>query len=122
MQDLAVNENVGTILATAVADPKTIVGAICHGQASLLAAGDSTRCGIQGSLTDCVLEYGKSMGGLAANAPWLLEDRLRAAGALFEAGIPFGPHVVMDGNLITGQNPGSANAVTRAVLDLLAAR
>jgi putative intracellular protease/amidase len=56
------------------------------------------------------------MGGLAANAPWLLEDRLRAAGALFEAGIPFGPHVVMDGNLITGQNPGSANAVTRAVL------
>jgi len=39
----------------------------------------------------------------AGNAPWLLEDRLRLAGALFRAAEAWSVHTVEDGNLVTGQ-------------------
>jgi len=53
------------------------------------------------------------------NAPWLLEDRLRLAGALYEAEPPWTPHVVVDGNLITGQQQVSAEKAAQAVLERL---
>jgi putative intracellular protease/amidase len=57
--------------------------------------------------------------GLAANAPWLIETRLRQAGAVFEHGEPWASYVVVDGNLITGQNPDSAGATAQALLAAL---
>ncbi len=60
--------------------------------------------------------------GFADKAPWLLETRLREQGAQFVAGPAWASHVVVDGNLVTGQNPASAAAAARAVLDLLSAR
>ena len=62
------------------------------------------------------------MAGLAANALWLLEARLRGAGAEFESGPVWGPYVVVDGNLVTGQNPASAGAAAEAILKELATR
>ena len=47
-------------------------------------------------------------GGLADRAKWLLQDRLAADGVLVEAAEPWTPHVVVDRNLITGQNPMSS--------------
>lgn len=47
--------------------------------------------------------------------PVLLEDRLRAAGGRFENAGVFARHVVVDGNLITGQNPASSIAVAKAM-------
>jgi len=122
MQDLAVDESVGKILSAALADPKKIVGAVCHGQASFLSAGDSTGWAFKGRRLTAFSNTEETQTGLAANAPWLLEDRLRAAGASFEAGAPWSSHVVVDGNLVTGQNPASAEAAMKAILDLLAAR
>lgn len=55
----------------------------------------------------------------AGNAPWLLEDRLRLAGALYEAEPAWTPHVVVDGNLITGQQQKSAGVAAEAVLHQL---
>ncbi|WP_414439577.1 type 1 glutamine amidotransferase domain-containing protein [Burkholderia sp. 22PA0106] len=120
MQDLAVNESVGRALSTALADPRKVVAAVCHGQASFLAAGDAAGWAFKGRRLTAFTNDEETQVGLAANAPWLLEDRLRAAGAAFEAGAPWGPHVVVDGNLVTGQNPASADAAARAVLELLA--
>jgi putative intracellular protease/amidase len=57
--------------------------------------------------------------GLDANAPWLPEDRLRAGGAIVTGGPAWQSHVVVDGNLITGQNPASGEAVAKALLDRL---
>jgi len=42
MQDHAVSGTVGRVLAAALVDPKKVVGAVCHGQASFLSAGDAT--------------------------------------------------------------------------------
>jgi putative intracellular protease/amidase len=122
MQDLAVDGNVGRVLSAALADSTKVVASLCHGQASFLSAGDSAGWAFKGRRMTAFSNAEETQAGLAANAPWLLEDRLRAAGALIEAGAPWGSHVVVDGNLVTGQNPASAEAATRALLDLLAAR
>jgi putative intracellular protease/amidase len=46
-----------------------------------------------------------------------LEEELKKPGADYsKAGKPFEVHVIEDGRLITGQNPGSARAVAEAVI------
>ena len=48
--------------------------------------------------------------GLADKAPWLLESRLREAGATFSSGDAWAPFVVVDDKLVTGQNPHMLDA------------
>jgi hypothetical protein len=43
--------------------------------------------------------------GLSSKVPFLLQSRLEELGANFEVGQPWAPHTVVDGLLITGQNP-----------------
>jgi putative intracellular protease/amidase len=62
----------------------------------------------------------KTQAGFAGNAPWLLEDRLRISGARYIANSPWTPHVVIDGNLVTGQQNYSAGVTADAVLKQLA--
>ena len=57
--------------------------------------------------------------GAADNALWLLADTLRKSGARYEKGPNWGPHVVRDGNLLTGQNPASSEPLAEAVLAAL---
>jgi len=56
-------------------------------------------------------------GGLGDATPWWVETRLRDQGAKIEAGQPWTSVVVVDANLITGQNPQSSVDIARAVLD-----
>ena len=51
--------------------------------------------------------------------PFLLETRLRDAGALFECSGNFTSHAVKHGRLITGQNPQSTEAVCRLLKESL---
>jgi putative intracellular protease/amidase len=58
--------------------------------------------------------------GFASQARWLLEDRLSSAGGSFEqSGSPWDAHVVVDGNLYTGQNPASSLPLARALVEAL---
>ncbi|HEY0597277.1 MAG TPA: hypothetical protein VGD20_15820, partial [Sphingopyxis sp.] len=57
--------------------------------------------------------------GTADNAPWLLAETLRNSGACYEKGPNWGPYVVRDGNLLTGQNPASSAPLAEAVLAAL---
>jgi putative intracellular protease/amidase len=57
--------------------------------------------------------------GTAANAPWLLADTLRKSGAQFEQGPNWGDFVVVDGNIITGQNPASTATMAQSVVAAL---
>ena len=55
--------------------------------------------------------------GLTDVVPELLEDLLVAAGANYSKGpVDFDPYVVVDGTLITGQNPASSALTARALL------
>lgn len=52
--------------------------------------------------------------------PYNAEAQMKARGAHYDkAFLPFVPHVVADGRLITGQNPASAKATARRVSGLL---
>ena len=51
--------------------------------------------------------------------PYLLEDVLKEQGAKFSKTENWGVHVVQDGVLITGQNPGSSKQTAGRLLDAL---
>lgn len=48
--------------------------------------------------------------------PFLVEDELKRLGALFENGPNWQSYVVIDGHLITGQNPTSSTETAKALL------
>ena len=51
--------------------------------------------------------------------PFLLEDELKKAGAIYSKGPDWGVHVQTDGMLITGQNPASSAEAAKVLLKLL---
>jgi putative intracellular protease/amidase len=121
MQDMAVHPGVGRLLAVTLDNPKKVVSAVCHGPAGFLSAHreDGTWLFKDRSLTGFSNEE-ETQATFAGNAPWLLEDRLRLAGARYIALSAWMPHVVVDGNLITGQQQVSAGITADAVLKQLA--
>ena len=51
--------------------------------------------------------------------PYLVEDMLKQKGGKFSAGADWASHVVQDGILITGQNPGSSSAAALVLLETM---
>ena len=51
--------------------------------------------------------------------PFLLQIRLEILGATFELAATFQKNVVVDGRLVTGQNPTCSGATANALLSLL---
>lgn len=120
MQDLAVHPTIGELYAANLDDPSKIVGGVCHGPASFLSAhrADGTWL-FRGRRLTGFTNAEETMATFAGNAPWLLEDRLRLAGAHFEAAAPYTVHVVVDGNLITGQQNVSSGAAATKIIERL---
>lgn len=57
--------------------------------------------------------------GLTAIVPFLVEDELKKAGGLFERTDDWGEYAVVDGHLVTGQNPASSTVAAEELLKLL---
>lgn len=57
--------------------------------------------------------------GLTAVVPFLVEDELKKAGGLFERTDDWGEYAVVDGHLVTGQNPASSTVAAEELLKLL---
>ncbi len=51
--------------------------------------------------------------------PFLVEDMLKANGGRYEKGADWASFVVVDGKLITGQNPASSAEAARKLLELV---
>lgn len=54
--------------------------------------------------------------GLTNVVPFLVEDMLKESGGEYSKGDDWSSHVLVDGLLITGQNPGSSEATAQALL------
>ncbi|MFD0419966.1 type 1 glutamine amidotransferase domain-containing protein [Streptomyces sp. NPDC127108] len=119
MEDLAVDADSGRLLSLALESGKPL-GVVCHASAALLAAtgADGTNAFAGYRLTGFT-NAEETQAGLADRAKWLLQDRLVAAGADFQEGEPWAPHVVVDRNLVTGQNPASSAPLATELLKLL---
>lgn len=57
--------------------------------------------------------------GLTEVVPFLVEDELQAKGGNYSKGPDWGPYVVQDGLLITGQNPASSAPAARRLVEAL---
>jgi putative intracellular protease/amidase len=52
--------------------------------------------------------------------PFLVEDELKRVGALYEKAADWAPFAIVDGRVITGQNPASSTVAANSVLKVLA--
>jgi len=100
-------------------DTGAVVAAVCHGPAALVDVrlGDGSALVAGRRMTGFTNEeealFGKKW---AAEFPWLLEDALRERGALWDEAPLMMPGLVVDGRLVTGQNPYSTTAVAEAIV------
>lgn len=119
MEDLAVNADSGRLL-TAALDSGTPLGVLCHGPAALLAAvrPDGGNA-FAGRRVTAFTNAEEAQAGLADRAPWLLQDRLAAAGLDVRPGEPWASHVEVDGAVATGQNPASSAELARRLVELI---
>ncbi|MFD5267959.1 type 1 glutamine amidotransferase domain-containing protein [Streptomyces sp. NPDC058335] len=119
MEDLAVDAASGRLLATAL-ESGTPLGVVCHGPAALLAAvKEDGSNAFAGRRVAAFTNDEEIQAGLGDQAKWLLQDRLTEAGVEVQVGEPWAPHVIVDGNLVTGQNPASSVPLAAELLKKL---
>jgi len=96
------------------------VAAVCHAPAVLrnTKAPDGSPL-VQGKSVTGFSNTEEAAVQLTEVVPFLLEDELKAKGGNYSKADDWHPHVVTDGNLITGQNPASSELAAKAVLELL---
>jgi putative intracellular protease/amidase len=116
MWDLPESQTLARMVGT-MFDQGRIVAAVCHGPAGLVSAKRKDgRSIVEGLRVNGFTNSEENGVGLSAVVPFLLEDRLKELGGLFERGPDWQPYAVRDRNLITGQNPQSSELVARHVL------
>jgi putative intracellular protease/amidase len=119
MEDLSVDAESGRLLGRALASGRPL-GVVCHGPAAMLAARDEDGGNaFSGYRLTGFTNAEETQAGLADKAKWLLQDRLVEIGADFVEGDPWAPHVVVDRNLVTGQNPASSAPLADELLKRL---
>ena len=120
MWDFASNAALAATVG-ALFDAGKVVAAVCHGPAGLVSAKRSDgRSIVSGKRVNAFTDTEEELAGLTGVVPFLLEQRLRDLGGLFERAPNWQPIAVRDGNLITGQNPQSSLAVAGEVIMALA--
>src|ERR1700742_649433 len=117
MVDIQRNADVQKAIVRAWTTDK-FVTAVCHGPCSLLGVdlGDGVPFVRGKKLTS--FSKKEEFDYARADVPYELEDALRAEGAEYSSTENWKPKVVVDGRLITGQNPASARPMAK---DLAAA-
>jgi putative intracellular protease/amidase len=107
--------------AASIYEAGGVVAAVCHGPAGLvnikLANGLAL---VAGKHLAAFTDAEEEAVGLTGVVPYLLASTLAERGAILESAPNFEAKVVVDGRLVTGQNPASADGVAREVVVLLA--
>jgi len=97
-----------------------IIAAICHGPAGLLSCTlDGGHPLVEGRRLTAFTNEEEKLAGKDKLVQFLLEDKLKSKGANFVKSTPQKEHVIVDGNLITGQNFQSSELFTQTILELL---
>lgn len=117
--DLADSEKVADLLLNFKAQGKPIA-AVCHGSAAFIAAAERSEDFIKNKKISCFSNVEERLAARYNTVPYLLEDRISSLGGIVDnSALPFTPHTVQDGLLITGQNPLSAGPVAEILVKLL---
>jgi putative intracellular protease/amidase len=122
MEDMPASPAMTRFLLALLAADKPLAS-VCHGPTAFLSprdmAGQSPFAGYRVTCFSHVEEFYTKVNG---RLPMVLEIELTRLGLQYSKGpYPWCSHVVVDRNVVTGQNPFSSEAVGRQFLDLLAA-
>ncbi|WP_414042982.1 type 1 glutamine amidotransferase domain-containing protein [Macrococcus sp. EM39E] len=110
--DFPDNDDIKRIITEMDRDKK-VISAVCHGGAALL---NFDRDRLQNIQVTGFSNLEEMMVKKTNKVPFLLEDELKKKGADYKkAVLPMAPYVVVDGNIITGQNPQSPKSVAKKV-------
>ena len=123
MYDFPDSERLQTITRV-IYERGDIVASVCHGYCGLLNArlSDGTYLIAGRKLTGFAWQE-EVLARVDKLVPFNAEEQARDRGALYEkAKLPFVSYAVIDGNLVTGQNPGSAKETATKVANLLTSR
>ena len=98
-----------------------IVAAVCHGPVAILNVKLSNgKFLLDGVKATGFSDVEETLVGAKDNIPYSLEEEMKKRGADYKkALIPMTSHVEVSGNLVTGQNPASAEKVAEEVYELL---
>lgn len=120
--DLAENSDSQRIIETFIAANRPLA-AVCHAPAIFKHTKRTDgKPAVSGRRVTGFANTEEAGVGLTKIVPFLVEDMLKANGGLYEKGPDWAPHVVVDGRLVTGQNPASSEAAAKALLKLIAQR
>lgn len=120
MEDLAYDTTSGALLTHRLQSGRPLA-LLCHAPAAILAASDHDGTSpFAGYRMTGLSNREELLNSFGRKAPWLLEDKLKEAGVDYsKALLPLRPHVVVDKNLYTGQNPQSSEELAdRLVNDI----
>jgi putative intracellular protease/amidase len=122
MWDFADNAKLASIAAS-IYESTGVVAAVCHGPAGLvnIALSDGSYL-VSGKRLAAFTNDEEAAAGLIDVVPYLLADALTAHGAVHVPAPNFEANVIVDGRLITGQNPASATGVADALVAELVAQ
>jgi putative intracellular protease/amidase len=118
MWDLPGNAEVERI-AAGVYERGGIVAAVCHGPAALVDVKLSSGAHlVSGKRVAAFTNAEEQAVGLTEVVPFLLQSKLQERGAKLEPAANWASHALTSERLVTGQNPQSAHAVGRAIVEL----
>ena len=96
------------------------VGAVCHAPGALrYVRAPNGALLVDGKRVTGFSNSEEEAVGLTKAVPFLVEDMLKRSGGVYSKAGDFQPHVVVDCNLVTGQNPASSASAASAVIRLL---
>jgi len=117
--DLA-NDSDSVALINAAVEQDKVIAAVCHAPAVFRdveikpnqnLVGGRQVTGFSNSEEEAV--------GLTGIVPFLVENMLKEKAGKYSRGDDWQPHIVVDGKLITGQNPASSEGAAKAVIQAL---
>lgn len=93
------------------------VAAVCHAPAALVNIRDTNGDYlVKGRKVTGFSNTEEDAVGLSNVVPFLLEDKLNERGGVYSKGPDWGAYALVDGQLITGQNPASSQLVAEKLL------
>jgi putative intracellular protease/amidase len=96
-----------------------VVGAVCHGPASLLNVKLSDGSYIVNGKNISSFTTEEEDGYARADVPFDLQTALTEQGGIYHTVEPWQPFSIADGNLVTGQNPASGKGVGEKMVKIL---
>lgn len=118
MVDITRNPEVQSVVIRAW-NAGMIVSAVCHGPSAFLGVTLDDGAPLVRGRKLTSFSTAEEDGYAREDVPFDLEGALREEGALYSATGPWQPKLVVDGRLITGQNPQSGTLVGEALVEAL---